>query len=265
MEQFDIPFGISGISISIADSTKKEKLQSIKKLLHSRSLYLDSLINEHDTSSTSYKINTSDVGIPLSTSSEYIDYLKRNIELTLSGKGLFSSYEDKHGEVIIDPREYYKIEKKALKVTKEREIYFKANTLLDAFVISELASLLTEEKIKNFLIYTENTILAHGKDEWHVEIKEPVEGEILAIPVQDTCFCIAKSDVQYVERATPFSHVTSNQNLAAGAQHKDILTAKFLSLVALKLLTADQLQRLATQWESEITAYYPEAHYVFGN
>jgi len=266
MDQFDIPFGISRISISIADQLKQEKLQSTKKELHSRALYLDSEINEHDNSSISYKINTTGIGMPSSVSPEYLEYLERNMELTLSGNGLFSSFEDEHGELIEDPQEYYVVEKKTLKVIKQKEIYFKANSLLDAFVIAELSHVLVKEKVKDFLIYTEDSIQAHGKDEWQVEIKEPVGGEALTILIKNACFCIAKSDEQSTERATPFSHISANrQNLAAGALHKAWVTAKFLSLVALKLLTADQLQRLADQWESEITAYYPETHYVFGN
>ena len=266
MEQFKVPFGISSISISIADNKKEEKFSELKQLLYSRALYLDSLLNEHDTASATYSLNSSGTGMPVSVSSEYLDYLENNLELSSNSNGLFSSFENMEGDATPSPSRYYEIDKKGKKVTKTKEIYFKGNTLLDAFVIEEIAKLLEKEKINNFLVFTETCILARGKDEWQVEIKEPINDEPLTIPMRDRSFCLVVSGNTQAERLTPFTHISEDhKNLAASSEHKDLITAKYLAFVALKLLTADQLHSLATQWESEITVYYPEAHYVFGS
>ncbi len=167
------------------------------------------------------------------------------------------------------------INRKTNMVTKRKDIYFKSNVLLTPYILSDLASILRSEKIKgsvfknrkieNFLIYTEDLMLANGNDVWDIEIREPESNDIMLIPIHNTSFCIqrSKNNVSVI-RPTPFSHVgSSSENLAVSVENPDSVIAKYLAMVGLKLMTAEQLQLLASAWDSEITVYYPDKHYVF--
>jgi hypothetical protein len=161
------PFSTSVIVIK-----SKEKLSD--KDANNISIFLKTYqaeLNHNNISSSAYKFNESQVGLPVLVKKEFVDFLQLNIKVTLDKTlnitTLLGGF-DKPEDIIINHE--------GSSVIKMNELVIDSSFLRNYYIFDLLNKYLDNElKIKNYLINYDNLVfVARGSDVWEVEINSDI-------------------------------------------------------------------------------------------
>ncbi|MFS8131496.1 MAG: hypothetical protein ACMG57_06000 [Candidatus Dojkabacteria bacterium] len=168
-----IPFGTSELKIKTLEEIDDVTASEISYFANT--FYNE--LNPNIVNSSAYKFNHGQVGIPLFIKKEYLEFLSQHLDLVLMTNGEYQPFLlDELFEN--DSEKLMTLDRRSNSVVKNREVQLERTINRKHFTIDVLSDyILTEKKIKDFLIVSDSIFLARGNHSWKVDIGHHIQDD----------------------------------------------------------------------------------------
>ena len=168
-----IPFGTSELKIKTLTEIDDFTASEISYFLNT--FYNE--LNPNIVNTSAYRFNRGQVGIPLFIKKEYLEFLSQHLELVVLTNGEYQPFllndigQDDYGNVI-------SLDRRSSSVTKNTEISLERTINRKHFTLDVLSDyILSEKKIKDFLLVSDSVFLARGNHSWKVDIGHHIQDD----------------------------------------------------------------------------------------
>ncbi len=168
-----IPFGTSELKIKTLEEIDDNVAAEISYFVNT--FYNE--LNPNIVNTSAYKFNHGQIGIPLFVKKEYLEFLSQHLELVMMTNGEYQPFTlDEIYEN--DSEKLMNLDRRSNSVTKNREVQLERTINRKHFTIDVLSDyILSEKKIKDFLIVSDSIFLARGNHKWQIDIGHHIQDD----------------------------------------------------------------------------------------
>jgi len=186
-----IPFGTSELKIKTLEEIDDFTASEISYFLNT--FYNE--LNPNIVNTSAYRFNRGQVGIPLFIKKEYLEFLAQHLDLVDITNGeyqpfLLEELEENNFDNLIS------IDRKSNSVVKNRPISLERSINRKHFTLDVLSDyILTEKKIKDFLLVSDSIFLARGSHSWKIDIGHHIQDDF-TLEIKNESIVIEPMEVQ---------------------------------------------------------------------
>lgn len=167
-----IPFGTSELKIKTLREIDNKDAEEISYFVNT--FYNE--LNPNIANTSAYNFNHGQVGIPLFIKKEYLEFLSQHLELVRLTEHEYQPFTSVTDEQ--DILEAVSIDRRSNSVIKNIPINLETTINRKHFTIDILSDfLLTEKKLKDFLITSDSIFLARGNHIWAIDIGHHIQDD----------------------------------------------------------------------------------------
>lgn len=165
LHKFTFPFATTFLVLSFA---KKPEDSLIKDVAFVISAFQNELNNNY-LNSSAYTLVKSQIGLPVRVTTEFMEFLKLNIDYYKKGYSNFRPFTS-NGVQIDNVLDFFSVIPADNTVVKKQDFKFDGTILAKYFVIEKVNEFLKEKQANNYLLSTDTVFSTRGRLIWNCSI-----------------------------------------------------------------------------------------------